>query len=176
MTTSRGPGKQSGMIGHYLPDLVYGANDGIITTFAVVSGVVGADLSEQIILILGFANLLADGFSMGASNYLARRSYADADERATGGEAARHGTATVLGFVTAGLVPLLAYLAPLPDEARFPVAVVLTLSTLFAVGASRSLVTHLGWVRSGLEMLLIGALAAAVAYSIGALASTLTDT
>ena len=176
MTRSRGPGKQPGMIGHYLPDLVYGANDGIITTFAVVSGVVGADLSEQIILILGFANLLADGFSMGASNYLARRSYADADDRATGREAARHGTATVLGFVTAGLVPLLAYLAPLPEEARFPVAVVLTLSTLFAVGASRSLVTHLGWVRSGLEMLFIGALAAAVAYSIGALASTLTDT
>ena len=45
---------------HYLPDLVYGANDGIITTFAVVSGVVGAALSETVILILGFANLLAD--------------------------------------------------------------------------------------------------------------------
>ena len=110
------------MIGHYLPDLVYGANDGIITTFAVVSGVVGADLSERIILILGFANLLADGFSMGASNYLARRSYADADERATGREAARHGAATVLGFVTAGIVPLVAYLVPLPDDVRFPVA------------------------------------------------------
>ena len=175
MTRSRAPGKQSAMIAHYLPDLVYGANDGIITTFAVVSGVVGADLSEQIILILGFANLLADGFSMGASNYLARRSYADANDRATGREATRHGAATVLGFVTAGLVPLVAYLVPLSDDARFPVAVVLTLSTLFAVGASRSLVTHLGWVRSGLEMLFVGALAAAVAYSIGAIAATLTD-
>ena len=137
-----------------------------------MSGVVGADLSERIILILGFANLLADGFSMGASNYLARRSYADADDRATGREATRHGVATVLGFVTAGLVPLLAYLVPLPDDARFPVAVALTLSTLFAVGASRAFVTQLGWVRSGLEMLLVGALAAAVAYSIGALAAT----
>jgi len=67
---------------HYLPDLVYGANDGIITTFAVVCGVVGANLSVQVILILGFANLLADGFSMGASNFLSRRSYADAAERA----------------------------------------------------------------------------------------------
>jgi vacuolar iron transporter family protein len=64
-------------VGHYLPDLVYGANDGIITTFAVVSGVVGADLSRTIILILGFANLFADGISMGASNYLARRSHAE---------------------------------------------------------------------------------------------------
>ena len=162
------------MIGHYLPDLVFGANDGIITTFAVVTGVVGAELSERIILILGFANLLADGFSMGASNYLARRSYADAEERSTGREAARHGAATVLGFVTAGLVPLVAYLVPLPDDMRFPVAIVLTLSTLFAVGASRAVITRLGWVRSGLEMLLVGALAAAVAYSIGALASTVT--
>jgi VIT family len=69
-------------LGHYLPDLVYRANDGIITTFAVVSGVVGADLSRTIILILGFANLFADGISMGASNYLARRSTAEPGERA----------------------------------------------------------------------------------------------
>jgi vacuolar iron transporter family protein len=50
------------------------------------------------------------------------------------------------------------------------------LSTLFAVGASRAIVTRLGWLRSGLEMLLVGALAAAVAYAIGAFASTLTGT
>jgi vacuolar iron transporter family protein len=166
----------AGLIRHYLPDLVYGANDGIITTFAVVSGVVGADLSERIILILGFANLLADGFSMGASNFLARRSFAEAHDRATGREAARHGVATLVGFITAGIVPLVAYLAPLSDDVRFPVAVTLTLATLFAVGASRAFVTHLGWIRSGAEMLLVGALAAAVAYSIGAIASTLTGT
>ena len=164
------------LVRHYLPDLVYGANDGIITTFAVVSGVVGADLSERIILILGFANLLADGFSMGASNFLSRRSYADAADRAGGREAARHGTATVVGFVVAGVVPLVAYLLPLADGTRFPLAVALTLSTLFAVGASRTAVTRLGWLRSGLEMLLVGALAAGVAYSIGALAASVTGT
>ena len=60
------------------------------------------------------------------------------------------------------------------DDYRFPLAIVLTLSALFAVGAARALVTHLGWIRSGLEMLCVGALAAAVAYSIGALASALT--
>ena len=81
-----------------------------------------------------------------------------------------------LGFITAGIVPLVAYLVPLPADARFPVAVALTLSTLFAVGASRTVVTRLGWVRSGLEMLLVGAVAAIVAYTIGAIASTLTGT
>jgi VIT1/CCC1 family predicted Fe2+/Mn2+ transporter len=160
-------------IRHYFPDLVYGANDGIITTFAVVSGVVGADLSERIILILGFANLVADGFSMGASNFLSRRSYAEAAERADPPEATRHGAATMVAFLTAGTVPLVAYVAPLPDEYRFAIAIVLTLATLFAVGATRSLVTRLGWARSGFEMLVVGALAAAVAYGIGALAASL---
>ena len=55
----------------YLRDWVYGAIDGAVTTFAVVSGVTGADLTARVILILGFANLLADGFSMAAGNYLA---------------------------------------------------------------------------------------------------------
>jgi len=170
----RGPGRLPAAAGHYLPDLVYGANDGIITTFAVVCGVVGADLSVSVILILGFANLVADGFSMGASNFLSRRSFADASQRADGREAARHGSATSLGFVVAGTVPLLAYLLPLHDSERFPAAVVLTLATLFAVGALRVLVTKLGWLRSGIEMLVVGTTAAAVAYAIGALASQLT--
>lgn len=63
--------------GKYIGDFVYGANDGIITTFAVVAGASGASLSYGIILILGFANLFADGFSMGASNYLGKKSEHD---------------------------------------------------------------------------------------------------
>jgi len=57
----------------YLRDWVYGGIDGAITTFAVVSGVVGASLSPKTILILGFVNLIADGFSMAASNFLSTR-------------------------------------------------------------------------------------------------------
>ncbi len=57
----------------YLRDWVYGGIDGAVTTFAIVSGVVGAQLSPGVILILGSANLIADGLSMAASNYLATR-------------------------------------------------------------------------------------------------------
>src|SRR3954454_13682582 len=53
---------------NYLRDWVYGGIDGAVTTFAVVAGVVGAGLSARTVLILGAANLLADGFSMAASN------------------------------------------------------------------------------------------------------------
>ena len=57
----------------YLPDFIYGAIDGTVTTFAVVSGVAGAELSSSIVIVLGLANLVGDGFSMAASNYSGTR-------------------------------------------------------------------------------------------------------
>lgn len=59
------------LFSRFLPQLIYGASDGIVTTLAVVAGV---DLPVSVILILGFANLLADGISMGASAVLTERS------------------------------------------------------------------------------------------------------
>jgi VIT1/CCC1 family predicted Fe2+/Mn2+ transporter len=60
-----------------LGEIVYGGIDGIVTTFAIVAGAAGADLSAKVILILGFANLVADGFSMGVGAYLSARSEQD---------------------------------------------------------------------------------------------------
>lgn len=62
---------------NYIRDFIYGGIDGSVTTFAVVSGVAGAELQWHIVLILGFANLVADGFSMAASNYLGTRAEQD---------------------------------------------------------------------------------------------------
>lgn len=59
---------------NYLREFVYGGIDGAVTTFAVVAGAVGANLDVSIILILGFANLLADGFSMSVGAYLSAKS------------------------------------------------------------------------------------------------------
>jgi len=160
-------------VGKYLPDLIFGANDGIITTLAVVSGVVGASLSATVILILGFANLLADGFSMGVSNVLSRRSDVEAATLPPLRDVAMHGVATFTGFVLAGIVPLISYLVPVFAGVRFEAATALALVTLFVIGASRAVFTTRGWLVSGVEMLLLGALAAVVAYSVGATVANL---
>ncbi|GAA4225326.1 VIT1/CCC1 family predicted Fe2+/Mn2+ transporter [Sagittula marina] len=60
-----------------LRDIVYGAIDGAVTTFAIVAGVAGAGLPPLVILALGFANVLADGFSMAAGNYSATKAERD---------------------------------------------------------------------------------------------------
>ncbi|MDP3966211.1 MAG: VIT1/CCC1 transporter family protein [archaeon] len=60
--------------GKYLKSWIYGGLDGVITTFAVVAGVMGANLSSAVILILGFANLIADGISMAVGDYISTKS------------------------------------------------------------------------------------------------------
>lgn len=70
-----------------LKDLIYGAIDGAVTTFAIVAGVAGAGLSPVIVIILGAANLLADGFSMAAANFLGTRAENQQLARARAAEA-----------------------------------------------------------------------------------------
>lgn len=169
------PRTLSGFARHYLRDLVYGANDGIVTTFAVVAGVAGARLSPSIVIVMGIANLVADGFSMGASSFLANRSE-NAARHAEGRESsepfpARHGAATFGAFCVAGFMPLLAYVADVPHP--FPVSCLLAAATQFAVGALRAIVTPRSWWRAGLEMLAVGTAAAVLAYAAGAVVQSL---
>lgn len=155
----------------YVKDVVYGANDGIITTFAVVSGVVGAALPTRVILVIGVASLLADGLSMAASDFLASRSQAVVDETACPGRDASPfmgALLTFVAFVVAGATPLAPYVFVRGrSDGLFLFAAGATAAALFAVGALRSLVTRRGFLRSGLEMLLIGGAAAVVAFGIG---------
>jgi VIT1/CCC1 family predicted Fe2+/Mn2+ transporter len=164
---------------HYIRDLVYGAIDGVITTFAVVAGVTGGTLSPVTVLVLGIANLLADGLSMGVGNYLGIRS----DERVREAQQLpeqeafpiRHGLATFVAFVIAGAVPLVPYVFPGLTTDRFTLSTILSLAVLFTVGAGRSRVGTGRWWANGLEMLGLGAVVGAVAYYAGAFVAALLE-
>ena len=133
-----------------------------------MAGVEGGALTRKAVLVVGLANLLADGLSMGAGNYLSiraqegvRRSLELPEEEA---RPARHGAATFLAFATAGALPLVPYvLASWPASARLASATLLTFAALFGVGALRSAVTDDNPVAGGLEMLGLGLAVAAVA-------------
>ena len=156
---------------HYVRELIYGANDGIITTFAVVAGVTGGRLPLRVVLIIGAANLLADGLSMAVGNYLAIRSHESVLEAQDLPEEetfpARHAAATFAAFVAAGTVPLLPYVFADLTLDRFGASLVLTLGGLFVVGAARALIAKVQWWRAGLEMLGLGAVVAFIAYVSG---------
>lgn len=162
---------------HYVREIVYGANDGIITTFAVVAGVAGGSLPLPVVLICGAANLVADGLSMAVGNYLSIRAHESVleaqglpEEEAS---PVRHGLATFAAFVAAGALPLLPYVvADLPGD-PFAWATVVTLLALFVVGALRSVIASVRWWSAGLEMLALGGVVALVAYASGAIVAGL---
>lgn len=150
-------------------DIVYSANDGIISTFAVVAGSIGASFSVRIILILGFANLFADGFSMASGNYLGVKSEVEY-KKSGGGERVfdsptKHGIVTYLGFSIAGFLPLLPYALKMNNP--FNVSIGVVVFSLFLIGATKGFVTKKSWIRSGFEMLIVGGFAAFVAYAVG---------
>ena len=217
--------------GEYIKSMVYGGLDGIITTFAVVSGVAGASLPLKIVIILGFSNLLADGFSMAVGDYLSSKSEKEYQEgithqtkiaiknnyqeevhkmtqayeveglskedaeiiavtlakyetpfvnqlssQAYGNnhkeeDPIKNALVTFFSFFVFGLVPLLAYILstfiPFLLENAFLLASILTGTTLFTLGAVKSRITQSNWMRSGMEMLTVGGLAAVVAYLVG---------
>ncbi len=160
---------------HYLRDMVYAANDGLITTFAVAAGVRGADLSALVVLALSFANLAADGLSMAVGNYLGIKSERAVEEGDRFQEweetvhASKHGAVTWAAFITAGLFPVLPFFGPQPLEVAFLWSVAVSGFALFTIGAARTLVTRRSWWRSGAEMLGVGALAGLAAYFAGML-------
>lgn len=209
----------------YLRDWVYGGIDGAVTTFAVVTGVMGAKLNTEVILILGVANLLADGFSMAAANYLGTKSEEDEYkfykayeeqqvERVPEGEREevrqiyrnkgfsggtleklvtsitadrklwvdtmlreeyglpatirspyRAAWNTFISFVICGFIPLLPFTLNLPYAFLF--SAIMVAIVFFGIGSMKSRWSIQKWWLSGLITLLVGGVAAALAYGVG---------
>lgn len=169
----------------YLGEFVYGATDGTVTTFAVVAGAAGAGLSSKVIVILGFANLIADGFSMGASAYLSAKSERDLNLKKhveAGGKAEEHkhdetplqdGLVTFAAFVVVGLVPFLLYVVDaifglnIHSDQLFIWSSILTGLTFIAIGLLKAVVTKTKSWKAALETFALGTFAAVLAYVLG---------
>jgi VIT1/CCC1 family predicted Fe2+/Mn2+ transporter len=208
-------------------DVVFGANDGLVSILALVAGVYGAITESYPILIAGLAGAIAGAISMGGGAYLSSKSEQEVTEK----ESARKGTKkkmsgeeeeadlvkfyqskgfkeneakaiarrikinaedsadytigeelsltaeeswppfkaailTGLSFAVVSVVPILpfAFMRVTPAVITAGVA---SIACLFCVGASKAIFTRKSWLRSGLEMMAIGAGAAAATYVIG---------
>ncbi|OGM26694.1 hypothetical protein A2962_05340 [Candidatus Woesebacteria bacterium RIFCSPLOWO2_01_FULL_39_61] len=154
----------------YLRDSVFAASDGIITTFAVVAGSTGASLGASIVIVLGFANLFADGFSMASGTYLGVKSEMEfeksqGDLHIQEASPLKQAFVTFLSFDLAGLLPLIPYLFPISN--RFLLSILIVFVSMFLMGVVRGNFTKKNWAKSGIEMLFIGGFAALVAFVVG---------
>lgn len=214
----------------YTQDAVLGAIDGCVTTFAVVAGTIGGNFSPTVTVVLGIANLVADGFSMAASEYQAVKAEGEEVESARQRERrhiveipegereevrqiyeekgfrgdtlakavettvsnedvwldtmltdelglqpikhnpVRAGLATFIAFCTAGFVPLVPFVFPgIISDGHFVLSSILTGAMFFAIGLTKGSVLHRPPLKSAIETLATGALAATLAFAAGAL-------
>lgn len=214
----------------YIAEFVYGGIDGAITTFAVVAGAAGANLNIAIVVILGLANLIADGFSMSVGNFFSSKAERDLynKHKATEYWEVEHlrekeieeirtiysnkgfqgklldqvvdvitsnkdvwvdtmmkeelemtqtdktpyktAGATFVSFIVIGAIPLLSYVfaGSLEDtSALFLYSSVLTAIALMFIGALKSKVTEQNIFRGIMETVLLGGIAATLAYFVG---------
>jgi VIT1/CCC1 family predicted Fe2+/Mn2+ transporter len=158
----------------YLKSAVYGANDGMITTFAVVAGAAGAGLPSTVVIILGASNIVADGLSMALGDFLGERSERRLSRKMPDNDvpAWHTGFITFLFFLLAGSIPLLPFFATFFGWIASPLTMFMlsgmaTAIAMFVMGSLRTIVTKGSWIRNGLEMFFIGAAAATVAYLLG---------
>lgn len=162
------------IVQRYLAEFVYGAVDGTVTTFAVVAASAGAGLSSVVVLVLGIANLIADGFSMGASAYLSAEAEANQESVKTQKASAKViGVATFAAFVVVGLLPIIPYIIDVlwsldtPTATVFQYSIGLTALTFLSIGYAKARVSEGTILRSMFTTLALGAVAAALAYFAG---------
>ena len=148
----------------YLPEFVYWGIDGSITTFAIVAWSVGANLDASVILILWFANVLADGFSMSVGAYLS----ADASEEAVEKkERFYKACATFVSFIVLGLIPLSIYVLEYfwaIFSNTFLITSVLTVLSFAFIGYMKSFVARSSLFKNMFETILLWIAAAGLAY------------
>ena len=157
----------------FLPEFVYGATDGTVTTFAIVAGAIGAHLSRTAVLVIGIASVLADGYSMGVSNYLSestrheqagepQTAYKDHTPLATA-------IATFVSFVAMGSLPLVPFiLTPRITTNVIYLSLAIALAVFAGIGYLRGIVTKRKYpLKTSAESLLIGGSTAIIAYFIG---------
>ncbi len=183
-------------------NFVYGAIDGAVTTFAVVAAVVGASISPSIIVILGFANLFADGFSMAIGNYLAVKTHNEYVARERKKEEweidnlieeekqeirdiyVKKGfkeelLEEVVRIITGSIIPLIPFIFTylsgfdISIGNAFFYSIIATASSFFLIGSIRGKVVQKPMASSGFNTLLIGGTAAVVSYVVGYLLSTI---
>lgn len=171
------PTKKEEELGKNLREIIFGVEDGAIGNLGLVVGMAQALAPNALILLAGIATMFAQAISMFAGNYLSIKSEKEyfevkRKERAYGKAYSRHKnpviSSLVMGFsvIVGAVIPLFAFLVWESRQGIIP-AIIITLVGLFLLGTVKTKYTLRNWFRSGIEVMVVGFIAAMVGYGIG---------
>jgi VIT1/CCC1 family predicted Fe2+/Mn2+ transporter len=156
----------------YLRSAILGGVDGVITSFAIVAGASFLSAPGRVVAVVGSSSLLADGASMGVSEYLSTRSEQMLTRRSARGVSALHGLACLGSFVACGALPLIVFVA---GDSAILGATSAAFVVLLLLGCFRAAVTEETLLWCLLETSGLGSVATGLAFAVAAVTSGLVD-
>ena len=150
--------------------IVYGGVDGIITMSNIISGINGANINVNYIIILGLSTLIADAISMGTSDFLSTKANNKINNLKENPN--KHGLTTFISFIIFGMIPiftffLLYYLTSLTKKNIFILSYISTFISLFVLGVYQSKLTGELWYKNASIVSIYGTTASIVAFYLG---------
>ncbi len=166
-----------GTTGKFIGEIVFGFEDGLISSLGIAAGLAGASLSNFIIIIGIIVQAFAGAVSMSAGTYLATKSEMQYLIVGRRHKDIRHHTKNpkvaaffmFIPYILGSMVPIIPFLMAI-SQPLIP-ALIISVISLFAFGSLRTIITGGNWIKNGVEMVVIGMLAFAVGYFIGSLFS-----
>ena len=146
----------------FLSEFIYGSIDGLITTFAIISSSVGANIPNIYMIIICFASILADGYSMGVSRYL---SYSAETKINTSKNHILSGLYTFISFVSVGILPVIPFLFMINNE--FETSIIVTMLLFIIIGFIKGKILNNSILKSISETFLLGVSASLISYYVG---------
>lgn len=151
----------------YLSEFVYGGTDGLITTYSVISGSAGGELTRNVILILGISNVLSDGYSMGISRYLSSQTEI-AQGILTNKDATQSAIATFLFFVLIGMIPVIPFIFYSKKYSKI-LSFIMASIMFYVIGYTKGTIVEKNASpnEKGFATFLMGTSASAISYFVG---------
>ncbi|MCB9834504.1 VIT1/CCC1 transporter family protein [Candidatus Nomurabacteria bacterium] len=146
--------------------LIFGLEDGLVSTGGVIIGVSAGVSEKRIILLAGLVTIAVEALSMAAGEYLSQKSSQQMKKQVNQKHLLESAMVMYLSYASAGLVPISAFLFFPVATARF-VAIIASLTALFLIGFIKGKILGLDSLKSGIEFLLVGGTATLVGIVVG---------
>lgn len=150
----------------YIHSGFFGVEDSLVSTTGALAGIAISAPNKEVIIVTALVIIAVESTSMAASEFISEQTEEDVEKTKLPANPLISGLIIFLGYIIAGIIPLLPYLF-LPHLQAIPVSIILALIGLFFLGIYKGKVSHKSPARSALEVLIIGGIAAAIGIVVG---------
>jgi VIT1/CCC1 family predicted Fe2+/Mn2+ transporter len=150
----------------YLHSGFFGIEDSLVSTTGALAGIAISSTSKAAIISAALVIIAVESTSMAASEFVSEETEEDVENTKNPASPLISGLIIFIGYIIAGMIPLAPYLL-LPKLQAIPVSIGLALTGLFLLGIYKGKISHKSPLRSALEVLIIGGVAAGIGIAVG---------